>query len=288
MKTLLSTIALIITLSFSICVKAQRKSTAKSLLWEVSGKDLSKPSYIYGTIHMICEPDFVLQAKTTRAFSSSDELVLELNFTDPAEMAAIQKTMMSPEPLSKKLSPAQYKKIDAVLSLKTGASLKAMEQFTMAAISSFMISKTLPCKEIKSYEMEFASFADQQKKSVAALETVKEQTDFFAKAFSDDDLVNQIAAFDDYKNVFGETIIAYKSEDLDKLAEILKDKRFGNTAESDKWMLQVRNVNWAKQMPHMMKNKGCFFAVGAGHLPGKEGILQLLRDKGYTVKPILN
>lgn len=286
MKNLLATLAVIATVLFTVHAKAQKKLTEKSLLWEISGKGLTKPSYIYGTVHMICEADFVMQDKTTRALKNSDELVLELNYTNPSEVAALQKTMMAPVPLSKKLSPAQYKQLDSVLALKTGTKLATMDQFSLMAISSFAISKTLPCSAVKSYEFEFVNFAKAQHKTIGALETVKEQTDYFSKAFSDETLVQQIINFEDYKAVFADLVSAYKAEDLNKLGAILKDKRFGNTEESDKWMLEIRNANWAKQIPAMMKNKSCFVAVGSGHLPGKDGILQLLKNQGYTVKPI--
>lgn len=288
MKNFLNTIAVIATLLLTIQVKAQQKSNDRSLLWEVSGKDLSKPSYIYGTIHMICAPDFIMHDKTKKAFGNAEELVMELNFTDPAEIAELQKTMASAVPLSKKLSPAQFALLDSVLLLKTGVPLKTMDQLTLMALSVFVITKTLPCTDIKSYESEFLNFAKIQHKSVGALETVKQQADYFSKAFTDESLINQIAHFDDYKSVFGDMINTYKTEDLAKLGEIMKDKRFGSSEESDKWMLQVRNANWAKQIPEMMKKKSCFFAVGSGHLPGKDGILQLLIVQGYKVKPIFN
>ncbi|SMC70018.1 TraB/GumN family protein [Pedobacter africanus] len=285
--TNLFTAALCTTLLLTGAAKAQSKNNGNSLLWEVSGKGLAKPSYIFGTIHMMCPADFNIADKTKKAFGTAEELIMEVNFTDPAEMAELQKTMMSPVPLSKKLSPVQFRLLDSVLTLKTGASLKSMEQFSMTTISSFAIAKTLPCTEIKSYELEFASFAKTQNKPIGALETVKQQSEYFEKAFSDQVIIDQILSFDDYKAVFTEMIDAYKKEDLKRLYAVLNDKRFGNTDESNKWMLEVRNTSWAKQMPVMMKNKSCFFAVGSGHLGGKGGILQLLKDQGYTLKPIL-
>ena len=57
---------------------------------------------------------------------------------------------------------------------------------------------------------------------------------------------------------------------------------------SKKWMLEVRNENWAVKMPDVMKEKSTFFAVGAAHLLGKEGLINLLRKAGYSVKPLLN
>src|SRR5215217_1416430 len=107
MKNLISTIAVIATFLFTIQLKAQEKPAKKSLLWEISGKGLTKPSYIYGTIHMICGPDFIIKDKTKKALEKSEALVMELDFTDPKEIAELQKSMMSTVPLSKKLSPEQ-------------------------------------------------------------------------------------------------------------------------------------------------------------------------------------
>lgn len=288
MKNLISTLTVIITFLLTVHLKAQEKQVTNSLLWEVSGKGLSKPSYIYGTIHMICEPDFIIQDKTKLAFEKSEELVMEINLSDPLELAELQKSMVSPIPLSKKLSAEQFRLLDSVLSLKTGINLQSLDQFSLLALNSFTISKTLPCTDIKLYELEFLNLAKAQNKPTRALETVKQQIEYFSKAFTDDILVEQIINFDQYKSVFSELINAYKVEDLNKLEMILKDKRYGSTEESDKWMLQIRNAEWVKKMPEMMTTKSCFFAVGAGHLPGKDGILHLLKTQGYTVKPISN
>lgn len=288
MKNLISTLTVIVTFLFTVHLKAQEKQETNSLLWEVSGKGLTKPSYIYGTIHMICEPDFIIQDKTKHAFEKSEELVMEINLADPLELAELQKSMVSPIPLSKKLSAEQFRLLDSVLSLKTGINLQSLDQFSLLALNSFTISKTLPCTDIKLYELEFLNLAKAQNKPTVALETVKQQIEYFSKAFTDDMLVKQIIDFDQYKTVFAELINAYKVENLNKLELILKDKRYGNTEESDKWMLQIRNAEWVKKMPEMMRTKSCFFAVGAGHLPGEDGILHLLKTQGYTVKPIFN
>lgn len=57
-------------------------------------------------------------------------------------------------------------------------------------------------------------------------------------------------------------------------------------AKQEKAMLTDRNNNWAEKMPEMMKNESSFFAVGGAHLMGKNGVIQLLKSKGYTLKPV--
>ncbi|MBE9602932.1 TraB/GumN family protein [Pedobacter sp. MC2016-24] len=289
MKTLFRLLSISI---LGICVftkstNAQQKNDPNALLWEISGKGLTKPSYLYGTIHMICTADFILSNNTKKALDAAEQLVLELNFNDTAELKAMEEGMSSAIPLSKKLTARQFEQVDSVLTLKTGVSLKKLDKLTLTSVYSFAISQTLPCKDIKSYEQEFLKLAKATQKPIAALETVKEQFYYFGKSYPDDAMVGQIIAFDQYKEIFNEVILAYKEENLDVLYPLIKNKKFGSTPESNQWMLSARNTNWAKKMPQMMKDKSCFFAVGAGHLAGKDGIIQLLRASGYQVKAIL-
>ena len=80
-------------------------------------------------------------------------------------------------------------------------------------------------------------------------------------------------------------IRAFKNEDLPELDKLLKDKRLMNDSQ-EYWMLTDRNQNWASDMPAMMQTESILFAVGAGHLMGEKGLIELLRAKGYTVKPV--
>ena len=59
-----------------------------------------------------------------------------------------------------------------------------------------------------------------------------------------------------------------------------------STPEEDDQLIYSRNANWIKFMPQIMKDKPTFFAVGAGHLPGDKGVLQLLRNAGYTIEGV--
>lgn len=59
------------------------------------------------------------------------------------------------------------------------------------------------------------------------------------------------------------------------------------SAKSKVEMLDNRNKNWVVQLPELMKDKSIFVAVGAAHLAGKNGVINLLREAGYIVKPIM-
>ena len=69
--------------------------------------------------------------------------------------------------------------------------------------------------------------------------------------------------------------------------EFSTDKRF-TSEKTKKQILDDRNLNWIKQIPELIKLNSIFIAVGAGHLGGEYGIINLLRKEGYTVKPVMN
>ncbi|MNE88753.1 TraB family protein [compost metagenome] len=77
---------------------------------------------------------------------------------------------------------------------------------------------------------------------------------------------------------------SYHKQDLESLAKlILESDQLGSSADE---LLDKRNQNWIPKMEELMKTKSCFFAVGAGHLGGPNGVIQLLRQKGYEVTPV--
>lgn len=287
MKTILTLTTLLLATTFSNSVNAQKKPLENSLLWEITGKGLAKPSYIYGTIHMICENDFRMPEKITRTFDQTEKLILEIDYNDPNEMAALQKAGNTGTLLSKTLSPSQYNTVDSILKLKTKIPLKALDQYSLSTVYSIAISKTLPCSTPKSYEMDFIKLAKQKNMSTGGLETTKAQMDYIGKAYPDSVIVAHISQFDEYKAMLSAVIAAYKEENITKVGAEMNHKKF-NSEASDKWLLVVRNNNWVQKMPEMMKKQSAFFAVGAAHLPGKKGILELLKAKGYTVKPVMN
>src|SRR5687768_17162785 len=87
-------------LSLFFVISTASKAQDKSLLWEVTGKGLPAPSYIFGTVHVICAQDFTLKDKVMKAFDRSSRLVLEVDLTDSTELKTAQKLMMSATKLS--------------------------------------------------------------------------------------------------------------------------------------------------------------------------------------------
>lgn len=287
MKNLFRSTIGVIAIIFSISIQAQTKSPKleNSLLWEVSGNGLAKPSYLYGTVHMICSADYFLTEKTKKAFEKSDKLVLEINFSDPKEMADVQQLAMGKEPLSKKLSQEQLSKLNSILQKNTGMTVQQVDSFSLLTIMSLISMKSFGCPDLKFYEMEFIEMAKKRQLEVAGLETVKFQFKSFENAYPDSEMINMLEESNTEETT--KLVENYKTENLETLYKITTDEKVMNF-NAKKYMLDERNANWVKIMSEQNKKESIFYAVGSAHLAGDLGLINLLRKAGYTVKPIMN
>lgn len=287
MKNLFTSAIAAITLVFSGTTQAQTKSLKleNSLLWEVSGNGLSKPSYLYGTIHSICPTDYFLKEKTKKAFQKSDKLIIEINFSDPNEIADAQKLAISPELLSKKLTPEQLSKLDSILQKAIGIKVQQVDNLNLATVMSLITIKTFDCEILKSYESDFTDLALKEKKGVSGFETVKGQLNMLSNAYTDSELIESLA--DASKAETKKMVEDYKNENLmDLYGDLANEKVMSK--KTKKFILDDRNRDWVKKMKDMMKNEALFVAVGSAHLAGEEGVINLLRNAGYKVKPVMN
>ncbi len=272
---------------FGVKTQAQPQSPKleNSLLWEVSGNGLSKPSYLYGTIHMICSSDYFLTDKTKKAFESSEKLMLEINFSDPKEMSQMQQLAMGKEPLSKKLTPEQLAKLDDILKKTTGMTVKQVDSFSLLTIMSLISMKTFGCADLKFYEMEFIEQAKKRNIEIGGLESVKDQFVILENAYTNDEIIAMLD--ESVPEETAKLVSTYKDENIESLYDITTDERF-TSKKTKKIILDERNLNWVKSMAELVKKQSVFFAVGSAHLGGEFGVINLLRKAGYKVKPILN
>lgn len=285
MKNLIRSTVAIIVLVFSGSIQAQTKSSKleNSLLWEIKGNGLSKPSYVYGTIHMVCSSGYFLSEKTKKAFEVSNKLVMEVNFSDPNQMKYAEKMVMGEKPLSKTLSTEELSKLEQVLRKNAGMTIQQVDAFSLMSVMSLISLKSFGCTDIKMYEMEFMDAAKKKNIPIGGLETFESQEKSAANAYSNLEL---IAMLDELTREESTQLVSdYKNEDIESLYKTNTREEVMN-AKSKKYMLDDRNINWVKQMPEMMKKESVFVAVGAAHLGGELGVINLLREAGYKVKPI--
>lgn len=274
-------------LSIGVCAFAQEQQT---LLWEISGNGLTKTSYIFGTIHVICPTDFQLSDSTKKAFGKTEQVYLELDMDDPNTMAAIQNEMVMADGKTAKdfLNEEEYKLLENYVKTNFGLDMKVFGQMKPIALTAMMYIALLRCQP-KSYENELVSMASTDKKEVFGLETVREQMGFFnAIPYKTQykELVKNLKDSDNARMELKKMIDTYLSNDLVKLNQVMLSSDWGGFKGFENTLLYDRNQRWISQMTKTMKDKPTFFAVGAGHLGGEKGVVALLKKQGYKLRAI--
>jgi uncharacterized protein len=278
---------------------AQKPSSApdvNTLLWKISGKNLTKPSYVFGTMHMICANDIELSDSLKNAIRSADNVYLELDMDDMWQMmgAMMHMTMKGDTSLADLLTPDDYKKVKTYFSEHGGIiPFSLMEKYKPLLVESMIIEQAKPCDNMIVIEQLVMEEAKKNSVDIKGLETFDYQLAIFDKIpykLQAQQLVKMVdeaqsgdATGDDEIKVLTE---AYRKQELNKMDELTKDDP--GIGDFTDILLYDRNANWSSKLQELMPGKSLVVAVGAGHLPGKKGVLNLLREAGYTVEPVKN
>lgn len=157
-------------------------------------------------------------------------------------------------------------------------------------LSSGLYEFFLPCQEKHGAEVKIAELAHQSGKPTGGLESLAFQQNIFDSIPYDQqakDLVKTINNLDYFKQSMHDMLAVYKSQDLEKLQQLTMQDESGVSSHLD-MLLYTRNNNWVTGMRSIMRQKSTLFAVGAGHLGGDNGVLDLLKKSGFKIKPIVN
>ena len=263
----------------------------KALLYEVSGKALAQPSYLFGTFHLLCPADLQLTDATRRAVASAKQVYLEIDLDEPGLQITMMAAMMlgSGRHLKDFLEADDFTALDVYMKRNLGAGLTQMGILKPVALSSFIAASMLNC-EPASLDMTFAELAGKDGKEVLGLETIEQQMAIFDAVSIGDQLkglVDMARKPEEAAKEFADLLAAYKAQDLPLLMKLMSESEFdGETEGFEEVLLDNRNMNWIPVIEKAAMNKPTFFAFGAGHLAGPKGVISLLRQRGYTVKAV--
>jgi len=262
---------------------------ANSLLWEITGNGLKQPSYLFGTIHMICKEDFVFSALAKEKFNLTKQVYLELDMDDPQLQAVMMGQMQLPgkESLKNKLGGGDFSKLDSFLKKELGMNLAMFDRFKPMIVMSLLAQRLLSCAEIESYELSFVKMASEQSKELLGLERIEDQVavfDVIPDSLEIRSIMNMVNHFESQRKEFSRMAALYLAQDIESLYQLMATSP--EMMGSQELLLDRRNRNWIPVMESAMKQSSTFFAVGAGHLAGSQGVLELLRKQGYKVKSL--
>jgi uncharacterized protein YbaP (TraB family) len=265
--------------------------TPHTLLWQISGKGLVKPSYLFGTMHVLCAEDVRLSDSLRSVIAHCDEVYFEIDLSDMSGMLGSMKFMRmnDSKKLSDLLSPGDYQRVKTYFSQHSPMlPFGMLERFKPMLVSSLIEESSLGCKTTDG--MELMIMKELHNKQVNGLETVEFQAGLFDSIPYEQqakDLVNYIDSSEEYKKMTMELAEVYKQQDLDRIDSLSRKGDPGMSGYMD-LLLYGRNRKWASQLATLLPAKSLLIAVGAAHLPGENGVIDLLRKQGYTLTPVKN
>jgi uncharacterized protein YbaP (TraB family) len=262
----------------------------RGLLWQIK-KPGSPPSYLFGTMH-IEDPEVVtLAAPVREAFDKADSLTLEV-VLDPQSLLAMATAFMLTDgsTLESHIGSQLYQR-----SVKAMAA-HGMPEMMVARMKPWAVAVTLmtpPPETGVVLDLMLYQEATAQGKPVTGLETPMEQMSLF-DSFSGRDqialLKDTLDNMDEIPRMFADLKAAYLDRDLARLVKVSDDSMRDNNQrlveDFNRKLITERNHRMVQRMQPLLKEGQQFIAVGALHLPGEEGLLQLLNDQGYSVTAV--
>ncbi|MCW4468484.1 TraB/GumN family protein [Flavobacterium sp. MFBS3-15] len=279
---------LIITLSL-ISLFANAQKLDKGLLWKISGNGLSSPSYLYGTMHIVC--DNTLEASTLKALDNTKQLYLEMDMDDPSIPLKMMSGMVMKDgkTMTSMSSPEDLKVVDEYLVKNTGMGVKMMDKFKPSMAGMMVMPKMVDCP-IKSVEEALMKVTKEQNEQTYGLETLDEQMAVFDAISYEEQMKELIKSAKEGtekgRAMFKKMLDLYNAKDLNALMDFMNDEENKFYGDNTDVLLDQRNANWISKIEEAAKKTPTFFGVGAAHLGGENGVIALLRKKGYKVEAV--
>ncbi len=281
-------VVLLVFLSFSF-VQADT-ARDRGLLWEITRAGIPA-SYLFGTIHSE-DPEVVrLAAPVQEAFDTSQAVVLEVLLDMNAMMASsAAMLLMDGRSLKDIVGEPLFSKAAAAMLVRGMPEMMTehMQPWAVAVTLSMPMPETGRVLDVVLYEN-----ALQAEKRVHGLETIQEQLDVFATMSLDEQVLLLEDAVENYQamdSIYAQLLSAWKQRDLARLVAINEDalatgdQRFADDFQQR--LIVQRNYLMLERMQPHLKGGKAFVAVGALHLPGEKGLLNLLEQQGYTVRVV--
>lgn len=268
--------------------------TEKSLAWKISGKGLKKPSYLYGTIHMIPKDAFELPGAVREALDQVRRVTFEIDMKEMtnfrSQISLITKSFMAGgKTLKDLLSAEDYKLVKDKMAEKglPGGMFERMKPMFLSTLFSSEEENT-NASAITSVEMELYRMSKNRRLESAGLETSAFQMSVFDSipyTVQAKMLVDGLRSVDTTtagEGQLDQMLRLYQAQDITAMQAMIGEE--DGMGQYEDILLKQRNQNWIPVMGRMMAEKPTLFAVGAGHLGGPFGVVCLLRKAGYRVE----
>ena len=298
MKCLRISLAFLAALVFTPLLGAQTKTppatTARHSLWKIEGK--TNAVYLFGSIHFLKQEFYPLDAAIEDAFKKAGTVMFETDLSAAEDLSAQLKILQmaqypAGETLADNLTAETYRAFQKKVKELTGIE-KMFDQF-----KPWMASMTLLIFELQrlgfnpqsGLDKHFYDQAKTDKKKISWFESPEFQIkllDDFSKEDQERFLKSTLEDLDRFEKVFSEIINAWKTGDAKKIDTLISDD-MRKYPSLYKKLLTDRNQSWLPKIEEILKSgPDTFIVVGAAHLVGKDGVVELLTKKGYKIQQL--
>lgn len=289
-----NSIRIVLLLVLFVQHNAFTQDKANSIFWEVTGNGLEKSSYIFGTFHLLKSNYVDSFAVIKQKLRTCKTVVGELQMSDTTGMSQFMaSTKLQGTTLQQLYDSTTYKAMnDSMLKwikvgLKSFNTSKPM--YIQAIVMQMAFPKVFP--EIAKgkgalMDMYFQQLGRENNMQVAGLETIAEQSELlftFIPIERQLAMLKEMLLNPDKEKELKMLMNMYLNQDITEIEQLMnKDMQPDEVA----MLVDNRNKSWIPKLENMMKAQPTFVAVGAAHLAGVNGVVALLRAKGYTVTPV--
>lgn len=281
----------LVILVFSFNSKAQDGG----LFWKLTSPE-GKQSYLFGTYHLM-GADFVKvdRPEVLTAFEASSTIVVEMVIDSTKLPSMMSYYMMPNHSLEAMVSKEDYIQLKEKLEPIMGAPLKALDKFKPALLSTAytldVMQKATPDSSKRDgmpLDLFFADQGRKDQKKIIALESMEEQMEVLLNTQSPEEQMRELlklvkeeeGTYEDAQNL----IAAYVSDDLSRIQGLGED--YEEISGNMDALVVKRNRNWIPKLKKILNEGGGFIAVGALHLSGEEGIVELLQAEGFKLEAL--
>ncbi|HUR64731.1 MAG TPA: TraB/GumN family protein [Chitinophagaceae bacterium] len=276
-----------------------RSNKYPSLLWEISGKGMKKPSYLIGTMHVSSKLAFNLPDSFYMAIRGADVVALETNpetwqedmskYDIGGDGFSAYKTRYE----NYSSVPSDYLSINTLKFYKYDKKIERALYSNPSAINNLLYrsygNESSDFEEDTYLDMYIFQCGKKWGKKIAGVENYSESMRLMAEAYKDaaKDKNRKDRSYGDWEDAYSSDKLqeAYRRGNLDLLDSINKYNSF--SAAFDEKFLYRRNEIQANSIDSILrKGSSLFVGVGAAHLPNERGVIELLRSKGYKLRPV--
>lgn len=255
------------------------------MLWRVTDAGRPGVSYLFGTMHLREEVAYTHLAKAQFAIRNTAFLATEFDLGD-AQPEAMHRALQLPEgrSLSDLLTASWMKRLEKRLKKMGAEALLSQGQMSPLFFTQCITEHLFDSDHPQPLDAALRDYALAEGKRVGGIETFEEQIDILKAIpleYQVKSLKEALSNLSAYRKHLRKTAKWYRDAELDQLYQAARKSIKGIR----RLMLTQRNMTMADRILEMTKAQTCTFAVGAGHLMGKKGLIALLKARGLQVKP---